>query len=146
MSDVSGHLHLEFDDEGSERPLPFEGLSSEGFALSGGQRGRVRAGAGEKIEAGQTQTWSLEPHICRSCFSRLVSQPGTDGNTRYQCTNCGIEASGVEASALCCCGLKIRRPTKLHKSGHHLVDAGVRCAPNPNIRPDFPSLFIACEP
>lgn len=145
MSEVSAHLHLEVDDEGSERPLPFEGLSSGSECVSSGQGGRVRAGAGEKIAPSQTQRWTLEPHCCRSCFSRLVSQPGADGNTLYLCTNCGLEAVGADASALCCCGLKIRRPTKLHKSGHHLVDAGVRCGPNPDIRPDFPSLFIATE-
>ena len=88
--------------------------------------------------------WRLEPHICRACFSRLVSQPTQDGR-RYQCTNCGQEAHGHDASVLCCCGLKIRRATHLHKSGQRLVDAGIRCQPNPEPRPEFPSLYVAME-
>lgn len=88
--------------------------------------------------------WRLEPHICRACFSRLVSQP-TQGGRRYLCTNCGQEAHGHDASVLCCCGLKIRRPSRTGKSGVALVDAGVRCQPNPDPRPEFPSLYVAME-
>ena len=95
-------------------------------------------------ETQESCAWRLEPHICRVCFSRLVSQPAAGGR-RYQCTNCGQEAVGHDASVLCCCGLKIRRATHQHTSGHRLVDAGVRCALNPDPRPDFPSLFVAAE-
>lgn len=116
--------------------------------VDGGQKGRAGAGARKDPvpAADQTQdSWRLEPHICRSCFSRLVSQDSGDGSRRWQCTNCGIEALGAGAAVLCCCGLTIRRPTKKHTSGHHLVDAGVRCSVNPNPRPDFPSLYVALE-
>lgn len=93
----------------------------------------------------EAAAWSLEPHICRACMSRLVSQPGEDEQTRYHCTNCGLERMGHDASVLCCCGLTVRRPTRSHRSGYHLVDAGIRCKPNPEPRPDFPSLIIAAE-
>lgn len=87
----------------------------------------------------------LEPHICRACHSRLASEPHPDGGRRYVCTNCGLEAVGHAADVLCCCGMKIRRATKGGKSGYALVDAGIRCIPNPDPRPEFPSLYVASE-
>ena len=89
--------------------------------------------------------WRLEPHICRACFSRLVSRGAGGVGRRYHCTNCGLEAVAPGADALCCCGTKIRRPTKSSKSGMTLVDAQIRCAVNPTPTPDFPSVIIAME-
>jgi hypothetical protein len=89
--------------------------------------------------------WRLEPHICRACFSRLVSQGAGGAARRYHCTNCGLEDVAADASVLCCCGTKIRRPTKGSKSGHTLVDAGIRCVANPAPTPDFPSVIVAAE-
>lgn len=62
---------------------------------------------------------------------------------RYQCTNCGLEAVGHDASVLCCCGMKVRKATRAHTSGTMLVDAGIRCMKNPEPTPDFPSLYVA---
>lgn len=88
--------------------------------------------------------WQLEPHICRSCFARLASQSTGGGHRRYVCTNCGTEAEAADAGALCCCGIKVRKPGRGGK-GETLVDAGVRCIPNPNPTPLFPSLYVASE-
>lgn len=96
-------------------------------------------------DAADADAWRLEPHVCRACFSRLVSRQAPGGRM-YHCTNCGLEAQGAGPEVLCSCGMKVRRPLKGAGSGHALVDAGVRCMPNPDPRPDFPSLFVAGEP
>lgn len=88
-------------------------------------------------------SWTLEPHVCRVCFSRLASKPLPAGGRLYQCTNCGLEAEGCRASALCACGTKIRRTRGDGRGVAQLVDAGIRCVPNPNKTPEFPALFIA---
>ena len=130
------------------------GKLSDG-GVSGGVRstGRARAPAREAVPAQEScnpdaetqESWRLEPHICRACFSRLVSQGADGAMRRYHCTNCGLEAVAPGADALCCCGTKIRRPTKGAKSGLALVDAQIRCAVNPTPTPDFPSVIIAME-
>lgn len=85
-----------------------------------------------------TRLWTLEPHVCRSCFGRLVSTPDqASGKTRYLCTNCGAGAVAESADAVCACGMQVRGPTGAP------VDAGLRCKPNPDPRPDFPSCFVA---
>ena len=83
--------------------------------------------------------WRLEPHVCRSCFSRLVSKPADDDDHHrlYHCPNCGLEAEGTRASVLCACGTKIRR------GKGSFADAGLRCHANSNPTPDFPHLFVA---
>lgn len=115
--------------------------------------GRARALARDGSKAqdscspdAETQdSWRLEPHICRACFSRLVSQDHGGIDRRYHCTNCGLEAVAESAAALCCCGTKIRRPTKGSKSGTTLVDAGIRCIVNPAPTPEMPSVIVASE-
>lgn len=92
----------------------------------------------------KNELWTLEPHICRKCFARLVSQPIPGGDlSRFACSNCGAEAEGPGVDALCCCGIKIRR-VKGGKAGS-LVDAGVRCILNPKPSLEFPSLYVASE-
>ena len=86
----------------------------------------------------------LEPHVCRECFARLVSFPVGGGLRRYFCPNCGAEAEATSADELCCCGIKIRKPGRSGKAAV-LVDAGVRCIPNPDPTPLFPSLYVASE-
>lgn len=115
--------------------------------------GRARAPAREAAPVQEScapgtetqDSWRLEPHICRACFSRLVSRGADGADRRYHCTNCGLEAVAASAEALCCCGTKIRRPTKGSKSGTTLVDAGIRCVVNPVPTPDFPSVIVAAE-
>lgn len=104
--------------------------------MSGRLLSKKRARAPE-ADAG----WTLEPHVCRHCFGRLVSQALPDGDVRYQCTNCGAEAVGLESDVLCACGTALRK----HGSGSAPVSAGLRCQPNPSPSPDFPSLFVAAE-
>jgi hypothetical protein len=98
------------------------------------KRGRARQGS--------APGWTLEPHVCRECFGRLLSQPRARGRRLYVCANCGTEAVGRAVDVLCACGLKLRN----HGPGAPLVDAGIRCQPNPDPRPDFPSVFVAAEP
>ena len=84
--------------------------------------------------------WRLEPHVCRCCFSRLVSRSvdGVDGRKRlYKCPNCDLQAEGARADVLCACGLKVRNGKGT------LVDAGVRCHENRARSPGFPSLYVA---
>lgn len=76
----------------------------------------------------------------------MVSRDGdAPGYRVYQCTNCGLEASAHDASALCCCGTKIRKATASGRSGALLIDAGIRCHKNPEPTPDFPSVYVASE-
>jgi hypothetical protein len=84
--------------------------------------------------------WTLEPHVCASCFGRLVSQPATsDGIVRYRCTNCEAEAIGKTSAVLCACGSEVRR----HGPSSGAADLGLRCRPNPSPSPEFPSAFVA---
>lgn len=88
--------------------------------------------------------WLLEPHVCRHCFGRLVSKAdgARPGAWRFLCTNCGAEEVGAAPAVLCACGIQLRN----HGPGPDLVDAGLRCQPNPEPSPDFPSLYVAAEP
>lgn len=84
--------------------------------------------------------------MCRHCFGRLVSRCAADAGgdcdkTRYLCTNCGAEAVGLEPAVLCSCGTALRR----HGPAAAPMNAGLRCQPNPEPTPDFPSLFVASE-
>lgn len=79
--------------------------------------------------------WTLEPHVCRHCFGRLASVALVDGTRRYQCTNCGAEGSGHDPSVVCACGMGLR--------GSGADGLALRCQPNPEPRPDFPSLYVA---
>jgi hypothetical protein len=100
----------------------------------------------DRPDAPADDGWTLEPHICRSCFSRLVSKAGDAPGWRlYQCTNCGLNASGQAPAAICSCGTKIRKPTASGRSGSVMGDAGIRCHANPSPTPEFPSLFVASE-
>ena len=112
-----------------------------------GPKTRARARA---LEA-KPDAWCLEPHVCRVCFSRLVSRPnpkqGLDAQAKpsrlYHCTNCGLEAAGSAPEVLCACGMKMRKSTKSGRTRVALADAGIRCTANPQVRSDFLSLFIA---
>lgn len=97
----------------------------------------------KKTRARETEgaIWTLEPHVCRHCFGRLVSAPALGGGHWFLCTNCGARGDGETAAALCCCGLVLRSPVP----GAPGTDAGIRCQPNPDPTPEFPSLFVAAE-
>jgi hypothetical protein len=85
--------------------------------------------------------WEIEDHVCRHCFGRMVSTRLSSGATRYRCTNCGAEGEGHAPSVLCACGLKLRSAAP----GLDLVDAGIRCVPNPSPSAAFPSQIVAAE-
>ncbi len=101
------------------------------------KRARVREAEGD-ADAG---LWRLEPHVCRVCFGRLVSQHGLAGTRRFLCTNCGADGVGLGSEVLCACGLHLRKKG----DGYGTISAGLSCQPNPAPRPDFPSLFVAAE-
>lgn len=114
-------------DEADRRHLSEQGSKKRARAMAEG--------------ADPTQTWSLEPHVCRHCFGRLLSQPAA-GRTRYVCSNCGAEDLGDGPDVLCACGLALRN----HGPSGGMLNAGLRCQPNPSPSPEFPSLFVAAEP
>lgn len=87
--------------------------------------------------------WSLEPHICKTCFGRIISQTGEDGKRSYRCTHCGAVAYGTDASVLCCCGI-MGKPRNRAKSAAP-VNMGIRCVVNPHPSPDFPAEIVATE-
>lgn len=100
--------------------------------------------------AKKNEAWQLEPHICRKCFGRIVSQlvaePATGAELRvYKCSNCGAEAQHTHADAVCCCGIRIKKAGRNGTKSGSLVDAGVRCIPNPERSPMFPSEYVASE-
>lgn len=87
--------------------------------------------------------YSLEPHVCRVCFSRIASTPNASvGRRLFVCTNCGASATSSTAASVCACGLKMRKGGKSGTTGA-LVDMGVRCKPNDAISPELPSLYVA---
>lgn len=98
----------------------------------------------------KNEQWELEPHICRKCFGRIVSRmvpgsvPGAELRV-YQCSNCGLEAQHTHADALCCCGIRIKKAGRNGTKAGAMVDAGVRCIPNPERSPMFPSEYVASE-
>lgn len=103
---------------------------------------KTRAGArgGEKNSGTR-----LEPHVCRACFGRIASEISCEetGARRYFCACCGLDAVGHKASAVCACGLKLRKARGDGRSSAVLVDAGIRCHENLARTPEFPALFVA---
>lgn len=87
----------------------------------------------------------MEPHICRHCFGRLASRPAGGDLREFRCTNCEVITHSIRAEDACCCGLKIRKRNGTGRSGGPMVDAGVRCIPNPDKSPAFPSAYVASE-
>ena len=82
--------------------------------------------------------WSLEPHVCKTCFGRIVSRRTNErGDKLYQCSNCGDESEGADPSVLCACGACLPR------KGGLPIKLGLKCQSNTERGPDFPSLFIA---
>lgn len=88
---------------------------------------------------------TLEPHVCRRCFARIVSSLAPDGQTEYTCSSCGYSALGDTPAVVCACGIRLRRPTGVRTMGHKTVDAGVRCQPNPDPTPEFPAQYVAAH-
>jgi ribosomal protein L37AE/L43A len=99
----------------------------------------------EREAVSSNDTFRLENHVCRLCFSRLVSRPYAGTVRAYVCTNCGATETGITPSVLCSCGITIRKPKRSGASGITLVDAGIRCVRNENPTPEFPSIFVGKE-
>jgi len=79
--------------------------------------------------------WQVESHVCMACFGRVLSRKVDVGQLRvWRCSNCGAEAEAPKVSALCACGARIG--TK---------NAGLRCVPNPDRRPEVPAEIIVKE-
>jgi hypothetical protein len=81
----------------------------------------------------QSPLWALTDHCCRVCFSRVLVRETFDHRKIYRCAGCGIEKEGRAPSVICSCGIKL-------KTG---ADAGLRCAKNENVTPEFPSEITA---
>lgn len=92
-----------------------------------------------------TAVWQLEPHICRHCFGRLVSRPLHGDLREFKCTNCETTSQHTDAAQACCCGIQIRKRNGAGRSGGPMVDAGIRCIPNPERSPAYPGAYVASE-
>lgn len=79
--------------------------------------------------------WRLLDHCCSVCFGRLLSRPGRDGATWYQCSNCGLSRESTRPETLCACGITL-------KTGKN---AGLRCVKQANPTPECPSEVIVEE-
>lgn len=92
----------------------------------------------------KSETWSLEPHVCRGCGGRIVRRatgpsavtPG--GNPIYACADCGIRGSGFGPSFICWCGMAMRggnagayRCVALRGADPHVVQAARNCGCDP---------------
>lgn len=99
--------------------------------------------AAEKHSRVRAPVVTLEPHVCRSCFGRVASEPHQAGERRYFCTNCGLEAIGQKPSVICSCGMKLRKVRGDGRTSVALVDAGLRCHENKRVSPEFPALYVA---
>jgi ribosomal protein L37AE/L43A len=106
---------------------------------------KTRAHVVETTPYHAEDAWTLEDHVCRSCFGRLVSRPLDSGLSQYQCSNCGLVREGHSAEVLCACGMKVRKSLRNAMTGNTLIDAGIRCIRNTNTSPEFPSLIVAIE-
>lgn len=104
------------------------------------RRSSMTKNARARGQAVDSEGWTLESHICRSCFGRLVSRR-TETSRLYACSNCGLQGEGARPAVACCCGIKIRRSRGGGPPA--LVDAGVRCHPNRNPSPEFPAQIVA---
>lgn len=93
----------------------------------------------------QNERWNLEPHVCRECFGRMASRPAAGGKIEVLCTNCGANGITETIDNSCCCGVKVRKRNGAGRSGGPMVDAGIRCIPNPERSPAFPSMYVAQE-
>jgi hypothetical protein len=79
--------------------------------------------------------WSIEDHVCRCCFGRVLMRETFDRKRVYRCSNCGVEREGLQPSAICACGIKLKTN----------VDAGVRCKTSTTRTPEFPSEIVAAQ-
>lgn len=92
--------------------------------------------------------WEITAHICIICMGRVLrrhfpeddatqadlSAPGRSmaRGWLYRCADCGVEMAGHAPSVICSCGFRVK--------GRSL---GMRCEPNANKSPEFPSEIIA---
>lgn len=81
----------------------------------------------------QAPTWAITEHVCRVCFGRVLVREAFDRRRTYRCSNCGVQADGQSEAVVCSCGIKL-------KTG---IDAGIRCAPNVDRSPEWPSEITA---
>lgn len=88
-----------------------------------------------RADQSEVYTWRIADHVCRVCFSRVLVRETFDRRRIYRCAGCGVEAEGRSEAAVCCCGIKL-------KTG---IDAGIRCQPNTDQRPEFPSEIVASQ-
>ena len=77
-------------------------------------------------------TWRLEPHVCSACLGRVLGRQTPSGK-EHRCSNCGSAWAGSLAAG-CACGMKIGTR-----------NAGVRCVPNPDQRPELLCEIIVKE-
>lgn len=87
--------------------------------------------------------YRLEPHVCRACFSRIASKMADGGRRHFECTGCGLVASGRKPDCLCACGMRLRAYRSSGGTSQGVRDAGIRCHENRNRSPEFPAVYVA---
>ena len=110
---------------------------------SEGPQKRVREGGSNSLD--HDANWRLEPHVCKACFGRLVSRQLLNDIREYRCTSCETSTQHTDATVGCCCGIKIRKRNTVGRAGGPMIDAGIRCIPNPEKNAAFPSAYVASE-
>lgn len=80
------------------------------------------------------RAWSITDHVCRVCFSRILTSKIGNGNRLYRCTGCGLHDTGRTPAVICSCGIKLPRTTR---------DAGIRCVRNDAVTPETPFEIVA---
>lgn len=81
----------------------------------------------------RSHSWAIEDHVCRICFSRILSMPAEGRGRIYRCAGCGEQATSANPSSICACGIKL-------KNGR---DLGVRCVINDAPSPEAPVQVVA---
>lgn len=85
------------------------------------------------------ENWTVEDHVSRCCLARVLRRLGPEGRV-YMCSDCGREERGDSRTGstihptICACGTR-----------YGTRDAGVRCTPNPDPRPELPQAIIASQ-
>jgi hypothetical protein len=92
-----------------------------------GETARVAPSTGDVVIAGEM--WEPIPHVCATCFGRVLRRHGADGVV-YRCADCDREGAGTER-AICACGAARR--------------IQIRCQPNENRSAEVPSAIVAAE-
>jgi hypothetical protein len=75
-------------------------------------------------------------------MGRVLRTVAEDGSVEHRCSNCGTVRMGI-AESICCCGMKTREVVRGGEVVQMSRPVGLRCVPNPEPSPQWPSEIIA---